>query len=137
MVKTIHLLFATLLLGVHIFNSLLIHYTQRGKNTEALLSTLKATLSLDKGILCFFIILFVTGTFSISTYHWDYDTPWIRAAYLFLFISGILWGGHAWLKVKTLKGKPFPQKTLYITQFIILGLLLLIIKDAITKHTWI
>ncbi|OGO91610.1 MAG: hypothetical protein A3F10_07390 [Coxiella sp. RIFCSPHIGHO2_12_FULL_42_15] len=134
MVKTLHLLLATLLLGIHIFNTLLIYHT---RHSEMQLSALKATLQLDKWVIGFFILLLATGTLIVPTYHWHYDTPWISAAYRSLLLTALLWGSGAWLKSQRLKGKPLRHTLLNSISLAIFLFLLLTVKDAVTKHPWI
>ncbi len=137
MYKAIHLLLATLLLGVHVFNTLLIRGTYRTHHQELIDRTLKMSLSMDKIIISVFAIVFISGSLIVPTYHWHYDTPWISAAYLLLTCTGILWAINAWLKHQALQTKQLKRYWFYAISITIFITLSLVIKDAVTKHTWI
>ena len=137
MYKAIHLLLATLLLGVHVFNTLLIRGTAHTRHPELIDRTLKMSLSMDKIIISFFVIVFMSGTLIVPTYHWHYDTPWISAAYLLLTCTGILWAINAWLKYRALQTEQLNRHWFYAISIAIFITLSLVIKDAVTKHTWI
>lgn len=137
MYKAIHLLAATLLLGIHIFNTLLINKACIVGHYGMLQHTLKATLRMDKFIIGFFGMVLLTGSIIVPIYHWEYSTPWISAAYLLLTLVAILWAINASLKSRALKGQHFRRAWFLGFSGVILIALLLIMRDAVTKNTWI
>lgn len=133
MLKAFHLLLATLLLGIQIFNYLLVSLT---KNQSVAQVTLRTACKIDTAIVALMIVVFISGTLIVPIYHWNYQTPWISAAYLFLTITTLLWVTNIYLKKRWINGKKH-IKLFHICNIFIIVLLLIIIKDAVTKKTWL
>lgn len=133
MLKTLHLLLATLLLGAEIFNYLLICIT---KDQENLSATLKISIKIDWVIIFLLALMFLSGTIIVPIYHWNYQTPWIIAAYIFLSLAIALWITNIYLKKLQLRQRSHPVLFHSCNIGIILTLIV-IIKDAVTKQTWL
>lgn len=146
MLKTIHLLLGTLLTGIAICSYLLICYT---KNRSDKATIIKISIKTDQTMLIALILLFLSGTLIVPVYHWNYHTPWIIAAYTLLSGISVLWVANIYLKKMYLKSSQThsdSQKNLMIFKhqvlfhacnLLMIAMLVLIIKDAVTKQTWL
>lgn len=133
MYKCIHLLFATSLLGITILNYLLVILHKPGD-----ILVLKKSLGIDYGVTAVIIILLLTGTRLVPEYHWSYHTPWIVAAYSLLLTFSVLWGISLWYKQRLKNNNSYAPLPLWFHGCQVLSIIILIViaKDAVTKHTW-
>ncbi|EKD55229.1 MAG: hypothetical protein ACD_60C00024G0029 [uncultured bacterium] len=87
---------------------------------------------LHKTLLWLAVFAILTGTLLIYPKHYSFHTPWIKAAYLlvFLFATAV-----SFMMRNTKKGTPAKgQRYLYV---VLLLLLIIIIHDAVTKTTFL
>jgi len=113
--KFIHVLFAMSLLGITVYRFALVGSTNHQK-----------MILLNKMLILLTIFALVSGTFLVYPSGFTFQTPWIQAAYLLLFIFFLGVGILA-----TFKSKWVQQ----FTYFILVALLVLAIHDAVTKST--
>jgi len=130
MYKCIHLLFGTALLGIFMFNYLIL----LRQNNSILL---KISLKIDYCLLGTIVVMFITGTLLVPEYQWTYHTPWIEAAYGLLSVITLLIFNNIIFKRKKIKNPVQSLNFLFhLSQLIGMVILILISKDAVTKHTW-
>ncbi len=133
MLKTLHLLIATLILGTQVINYCLIPLSQKHGNGDM---TVKIAIIIDTIIVALLLAMFISGTVIVPLYHWNYHTPWIKAAYIFLTITTALWIANIFLKKSFLNKKP-QYFLFHVINISLIILLIVIMNDAITKNTWI
>ena len=136
MYKCLHLIFATFLLGTAVFNYLFLVTIGRANNPTLRQQALTTSLTIDKVIVAILSCLFISGTIISPIYHWPFNTPWIEAAYLLLSCTTALWFLQAWLKHRALT-KNKASWWYHALTVLIVACLIVIIKDAVTKQTWL
>lgn len=142
MIKMFHLLAGTLLLGsIVIFYSLItLQYSRRQHQLAAL--TLSLANSFDWLILALVLLQFLTGSLLVIEKHYAFSTHWILAAYAVLACTAALWIYIARsrrqllinLKAAGVASK-HPSKLFHAAHWLTIIFLVLIIHDAVVKHT--
>ena len=141
--KFLHLFFGTIFLGGLLFSFGFLTYCIFFKNdAQKLLLTLKFSFMVDIFSVILIINQFITGSLMVRETHYTFETPWIDAAYVFLGLSTILILVSFLIKRKNynlLKSSilsAFQHKTAYlISNFLIIAIIVLIIRDAVLKTT--
>lgn len=136
MIRALHLFLMTLLTGAQLFTALWIARTTTRCSPSIIQLTLQQSFFLDKLALVSIVLLYATGTYLVGPYGWHYDTPWIVAAYTGLTLISVLWAWQAGLKWQALRGTPFKRKAFCWLNGSIALILVISIKDAITKQSW-
>lgn len=86
----------------------------------------------NKKILVISLFTLLTGSLLIYPKHFTIHTPWIQAAYLLLFIYGLI------IALSIRLSKSIPQLWIWRILYIILVfVLILITHDAVTKRTFL
>lgn len=120
--KCIHLLLTLSLLGSTFFCLILISL----KNRSEIITRL------NRIILWLLILTLLTGTLLIYPKHFTFHTPWIKAAYLLVFLSGTLLS-----LLIILRKKRVSNWYMGIGYFLLILMLIGIIHDAVTKTTFL
>lgn len=119
--KFLHLLFALTLFGLVLFNF----------STQ--LSSRKMSLSYktDYFSLVVVLLLFITASFLVVPKGYTFATPWINTAFTLLTVITI----QLFLSVYFKKKKSMLKKFLLANYGIMIIILIMIVHDAVTKHT--
>lgn len=136
MIRALHLFLMTFLTGAQLFTALWVTRTALRRSPNVVQITLQQSLLLDKAVAVIIPLLFLSGSLLVAPYGWHHDTPWILAAYLGLSLISVLWWLQARCKWQALQGHAFQLKPFMWLNGSIAFILLISIKDAITKHSW-
>lgn len=143
MLKFIHLWFVILFLGLILGSYLQFLLAPSTQNLRHYRYTLILSFCLDTLLALSFVVLFVTGTYLVSTHHFPLSTLWIQAAYGLLGLVVMLYIMNVMMKLNRFlasnKGicvalKQY--KLFHLSHVLIIIFGLLIIHDAVTKSTF-
>lgn len=152
MVKTLHLLGGTLMLGSVAFYCMQVLLKTKPQvlaaatpSTAALLrSTLLSSLLFDGIIAMLFPLQFWSGTKLTLIHHYAFSTHWILVAYVALGLCTAIWGALVAIKLRYLRelsknpSAPFKSRRWFkYGSLVLIVLLIVIIHDAIVKHSFI
>lgn len=119
--KFLHILCALTLFGCVLFNFV----------TSFIAPKKMLSVNIDYLSLVIIIVLFITASFLVIPKGYTFATPWINVAFTFLTIVMIQMCIVIYLKVK----KNCLKNLLTLNYGIMLIILVMIIHDAVTKHT--
>ena len=119
--KFLHILCALTLFGIILFN--LAHQLTVKKNT--------LSISTDYLSLLIIVLLFGTASFLVIPKGYTFATPWINMAFTLLTLITLQVCLSLYVKIK----KPHLRNMLTLNYGIIIIMLIMIIHDAVTKHT--
>lgn len=122
LLKFIHLLLTLSLLGSASVCLLLISSKQRNHFQSQITR-------LNQSMLILAILAMLTGSLLVHPKHFTFHTPWIQAAYLFIFIFSLFIATLILFKKHLLK-KTWIWRIVYIILIIIL---IAVVHDAVTK----
>lgn len=120
-IKFVHILLALGLLGV---TSYCLTLTSSKHRTHLLF--------FNKYLLIISFFALLTGSLLVYPKHFTFHTPWIQAAYLLLITYGITLGLSIICSKKI--AQAWIWRCLYLT---LIAILVIIIHDAVTKHTFL
>jgi uncharacterized membrane protein SirB2 len=120
-IKFAHILFALSLLGLTAY---CLSLTNTKHQTRLVF--------FNKNLLIISVLALLTGSLLVYPKHFTFHTPWIQAAYLLIIIYGIMLGLFIVFSKKI--AQAWIWRCFYITLIVIL---ILIIHDAVTKHTFL
>ncbi len=138
--KAFHVLIGVSLLGL--LAAEYFYLLLASRDEKLLRKTLRFSLAIDAVILLIIIVLFFSGYFLMGHYHFTTHTPWIRAAFILLFLTMLCWLFTVVVKMLNYRNAD-NQPTFrfhwlfhacYIMMFI---LIILIIHDAVMKSTFL
>lgn len=93
-------------------------------------------INIELGIVIMMGIGMVTGALLTYPRGFTFHTPWIRAAFELLTVSIVMLGLQIlWRRKATIS--PVRQGLFRFNYVLILVMMILVIHDAITKHTWL
>lgn len=136
MIRALHLFLMTWLTGAQLFTMVWVARSATCDSSTIMQLTLRQSLLLDKLAVVAILLLYLSGTLLVHPYGWQYTTPWILAAYGGLTLLSLLWWLQARLKWRTLRGAPFNLSAYRWLNGAIAFVLVISIKDAITKQSW-
>jgi hypothetical protein len=123
--KFIHLLITLSLLGSTFFCLILVSFPTHPEQTILIKR-------FNRIILWLLSFAIVTGTLLIYPKHFTFHTPWIKAAYVFVFLCGGL------LSMLMVFRKKYSLRWFSLMSYLLLIILLIaIIHDAVTKTTFL
>jgi len=132
LVKFLHVMLGTTLLGLVIASYFYVTKSSSSKSILTYQHTIKLTRLADLGIFLPIILFeFITGTFLIKALDIPITTPWIIVAYTMLSVATVLVIINWRLKTMPIQSKP----SYHIINGLIILVLCLIIHDAVMHNT--
>jgi uncharacterized membrane protein len=140
--KLLHLLNGTLLLGTLISSYLVVLYAGRQQSACLFTSLIRSTFIFDIVVLLTLLAQLLTGSLLVHPRHYDFNTPWITAAYILLTVVVSLWILTIFTRINHYRRVAHNNfvstpKRLHIYYALILIAVILIIHDAVTKYTFL
>jgi len=123
--KFIHLLLTLSLLGSTIFCLMLTSFKTHFPQNDMISR-------MNRIMLWLLAFSLITGTLLVYPKHFTFHTPWIEAAYLLIFLAGLLVSGLIFLRKKNQWA--WVLRGIYL---ILIILLIGVIHDAVTKTTFL
>lgn len=140
LLKFIHLCLGTFLLGGSLVSGIFVYRAYRSGNNERFKTALRYSLIWD-GVFYFVLLnVALTGTLLVPHTSFNYHTPWIDAAYLFIGVLLVLWLSASYIKYRNLRftTPQFSGRWVFILiQLSIALILIFIIHDAVLKQTFL
>lgn len=127
--KFIHLLLTLSLLGSSLFCLILISFR---KSAPAHPPQNDMINRVNRTMLWLLAFSLITGTLLVYPKHFTFHTPWIQAAYLLVFLVGLLVSGLIFLRKKNQWA--WVSRGIYL---ILIVLLIGVIHDAVSKTTFL
>jgi uncharacterized membrane protein len=141
--KQLHVMCGVAFLGLIIANYFYITQAVYTRQAVLLRYALKTSFWLDAVVFPFIVFQFISAEFLIEQSHLSLSTPWIKAAYMILGITTILWGiifcikMYNYLKLNNQHPELFFSKLFHVSNSIAIILVCLIIHDAVMHSTFV
>lgn len=119
--KCIHLLLTLSLLGSIFYCLILVSLK---KYTELI--------RFNRIMLWLLVLTILTGTLLVYPKHFTFQTPWIKAAYIFVFLFGTIVS-----MLLVFKKRAYSRAVWGISYFLLMMILIGIVHDAVTKTTFL
>ncbi|HSW92719.1 MAG TPA: hypothetical protein VLJ15_00015 [Gammaproteobacteria bacterium] len=119
--KFTHLLLTLGLLGLTFFCLILAGFSAHPERNFLLIR-------FSRLILWFLVLAMVTGTLLVYPKHFTFHTPWIRAAYFLVFLSGLIVSMLIYFRKKN-----HSRVFWFLGYFFLMMILVGIVHDAVTK----
>lgn len=133
MLKTIHVLLATFLFGTQMLYYVLLCMADRQPHASHPSEILTQNIRINIVLVALLIGAALSGTALVTPYGWTFQTPWIRGAYILILFYVILW----LISIRLTYARQTLSIGLHTCYVLMLFILMMIIKDAVTKQTWL
>lgn len=134
--KALHILCVLALVGLMLMSQASILYSQLKHQPEFLIQDLNWAIRLDEWLLFLIPLLYLSGALLVIPKGYQFTTPWIDAAFIFLAIIFFLILLSRYLKCLALASR----RSLLCLHLVYVAIWLIcsfIIHDAVTKQTWL